>query len=319
MTRWIKNSYIPITIGFVATLMNCSVFFINSSRHPTWVYVADENTRCPTTNAHKHETEVVMFIPSPMHWKERRRPVIKQFLREQWTNKQAVLIFVFGTTTGHQLEHTLDTSNAEQLPGANYIFTKCRDIGDEFDNPNGTSSTTCKVYEACVYISQHYNAKYVWRGADDSYVNLKLFFRIMPLLPKTRLYLGRYRDVSTDKHDNKDLQLDRQPLLQTVFGLFQFGGYMHGEGFVFSYDVAEFIGTLSIPPHQTWCEDVMVGMWLNPFRVTKMDFSAVPGQAYNPPLVTHYMKDIWWDKITQDGTLDKTIAHPILRVDTNPV
>jgi hypothetical protein len=134
-------------------------------------------------------------------------------------------------------------------------------------------------------------------------MNLKGFFRIMPMLPKSRLYLGRYRDVSTNEKDDKELMLSRQPLLQTVFGLFQFGGYMHGEGYVFSYDVAEFIGTLSIPPHQTWCEDVMVGMWLNPFRITKMDYSSIPGIYTRPPLLVHYMKDDWWATIDENGAV----------------
>ena len=64
------------------------------------------------------------------------------------TKKQAVLIFVLGTKTGERLESDIDTSSVRRLDGARYIFTPCRDMGDEWDNPNGTSATTCKVYEA---------------------------------------------------------------------------------------------------------------------------------------------------------------------------
>ena len=303
MVSSLKTAHATIALGVVLTLVNCFAFFV-FARRPTWVYVPDSNPRCPGVGrVQKHETEVVMFVPCPMEWSQRRRFIFNQFMKEQWTERQVVLIFVFGTRTGDRLETALDTSRAELLPGAKYIFTPCRDLGDEFNNPNGTSSTTCKVYEACVHIAQHYTSKYVWRADSDAYMNLKGFFRIMPMLPRSRLYLGRYRDVSTNEKDDKELMLSRQPLLQTVFGLFQFGGYMHGEGYVFSYDVAEFIGTLSIPPHQTWCEDVMVGMWLNPFRITKMDYSSIPGVYTSPPLLVHYMKDDWWATIDENGAV----------------
>jgi hypothetical protein len=227
--------------------------------------------------------------------------VLKQFLREQWTDRQAILIFVLGTKTGEKLELNLDTSSVEQLPGAQYLFTDCRDFGDEPNNPNGTSSTTCKVYEACVHIAQNYKTKYVWRGADDSYVNLKMFFRIMPTLPPERLYMGISRQAQTL---TQDLLLERQPRLRELFGLYQFGSYMAGAAYVFSGDVAEFIGTLEIPPHQTWCEDVMVGMWLNPFRITKLEMTDLPGFMDGPPLFVHYMKKEWWYIIESDGSLN---------------
>ena len=268
-----------------------------------FVYVPDRNPRCPLPMRNRKKVDVVMFVPTPIEWEDRRRPILRQFLREKWTTSQVILIFVFGTKTGERLEKDLDTSVVQQHPGAKYLFTECRDFGDELNNPNGTSSTTCKVYETCVHITKHYQTKYVWRGADDSYINLKLFFRMMPTLPPERLYMGRYRDVSWYTGRDKDLLLERQPRLISVFGLFQFGGYMHGEGYVFSHDVAEFIGTLSIPPHLTWCEDVMVGMWLNPFRITKMDFHTLPGYGNGPPLLVHYMRSEWWYMIEQDGTL----------------
>jgi hypothetical protein len=225
--------------------------------------------------------------------------VLRQFLREGWNSSQAVLIFVFGTRTGERLETELDTSTAEILPGAEYIFTGCRDFGDEPDNPNGTSSTTCKVYEACVHISQHYKARYVWRGADDTYVNLKLFFKMMPLLPVDRLYMGFFRPA-TELFD--DLLLSRQPRLEALFSIYQFGGYMVGSGYVLSSDVVEFIGTLEIPPHLTWCDDVMVAMWLNPFRITKLQVSDLPGYSNGPPLTIHYMRREWWHAIDEEGT-----------------
>ena len=110
-------------------------------------------------------------------------------------------------------------------------------------------------------------ARYVWRGADDSYINLRHFFgTVMPTLPATRRYCGRLRKAT---ELTVDLPLKNQPALLEHFGLVQWGQYMSGMGFMFSFDVADFIASLKIPPHLTWCEDLMVGMWLNPFQVPR--------------------------------------------------
>ncbi len=232
----------------------------------------------------RFKTEVVMFIPTPVPWTERRSYVLKQFLREKWARSQVVLVFVFGTRTGPRLEHEINTSSVEQerVPGVDYFFSPCRDFGDEENNPNGTSSTTCKVFEACKYIVQAYDAEYVWRGADDSYVNLRRFLRDKHALPSTRLFLGHQRRATEPA---PDLQLRAShPRLQELLGIYQFGQYMMGLGYVFSWDVAEFIGTWAIPPHQTWCEDVMVGMWLNPFQIRWVGTGLRYGPALRPPL-----------------------------------
>ncbi len=133
----------------------------------------------------------------------------------------------------------------------------------------------------------------MWRGADDSYVNLKRFLRDKDTMPATRLFLGHHRKADTPM---PDLQLKAlHPRLQELFGIYQFGQYMMGLGFVFSWDVAEFIGTWAIPPHQTWCEDVMVGMWLNPFQISWVG----TGLRY----VYHYMNPALWESIGEDGVL----------------
>jgi hypothetical protein len=261
----------------------------------------------------RFRSQVIMFIPTPITWAERRTHVIKQFQRENWDRSQVVLIFVFGTRAGPQLEEEVNISSAvqEQLPGIDYFYSTCRDIGDEFDNPNGTSSTTCKVYEACKYIARNYEAEYVWRGADDTYVNMKLFFQIKATLPSTRLYMGQLRKPTLA---DTDLLLERQPRLQELFGLHQFGHYMLGMAFVFSWDVAEFVGTLSIPPHQTWCEDVMIGMWLSPFQITFANMEENPELFFHASLINswdhsrkclaaHYMHPHEWESIDENGML----------------
>ena len=78
-----------------------------------FVYVPDRNTRCSKDAWPRKEVDVVMFVPTPIQWGDRRRPVLKQFVREQWTDRQAILIFVLGTKTGERLEYDLDTSAVE--------------------------------------------------------------------------------------------------------------------------------------------------------------------------------------------------------------
>lgn len=261
-----------------------------------------------TVNNNKHNAEVVMFIPSPMQWTDRRNAVYTQFAREKWTQDQVSLMFIIGDRSGEKLADAVDTSNLTEYPLATNVIVRCRDYGDEFNSADDTSGTTCKVYEALKYIVANYEAKYVWRGADDSYVNLRYFFaRVMPTIPTTRLFLGRLRRTDLPQ---TDLLLSLQPNLQKMLGIYQFGQYMHGMGFVFSYDVADFIASLKIPPHLTWCEDVMVGMWLLPFQIAFMDYPdmheplqsgpAEPGKQY---LLIHRMTPEQWGSIDNNGTL----------------
>ena len=268
-------------------------------------------SNCQLVASAREEVEVVMFVPSPVPWEDRRALVTRQFLREGWNRSQIVLIYVFGTRTGERLEYEIDTSGVKRVPGVDYLFTACRDQGDQEDNPNGTSATTCKVYQACVHIAKAFNAQYVWRGADDTYVNLQLFYNdMMAFLPRSRLYMGFTRRADTVQND---ILLSRHPKLQKLFGLYQYGEYQSGSGYLLSGDVAEFIGTVSIPPHQTWCEDVMVGMWLNPFQIQKIHVPDLPGYTiggFNDGVDPtkkivhfHYMQKEMWDRIDDSGVM----------------
>ena len=259
----------------------------------------------------RESVDVGMFVPSPIPWEDRRALVTRQFLREGWNRSQVVLIYVLGTRAGERLETGLDTSGVKRVPGVEYLFTGCRDMGDEPDNPNGTSATTCKVYEACVHIAKTFNARYVWRGADDTYVNLKLFVHdMMGFLPRKRLYMGFFRKAAEIQ---PDLLLSRWPKLQELFSLYQWPGYMSGSGYLLSGDVAEFIGTLKIPPKQTWCEDIMVSFWITPFQITKLHVPDIPGYTIGSAVDgldtakkvvhVHYMERDWWDRIDDDGVI----------------
>jgi hypothetical protein len=168
-------------------------------------------------NEPKFETEVVVFVPSPVPWEDRRRHVYRQYAREGWTDKQVVLLFVFGNRSGANLADSVNVSSVTRYPRAANVVVNCRDFGDELDNPDDTSGTTCKVYKSLQYIAAHYRAKYVWRGADDSFLNLRYFFaRVEPHLPTTRLYFGSLRTAQTIQ---PDLLLSRQPKLESLFGM----------------------------------------------------------------------------------------------------
>jgi hypothetical protein len=138
----------------------------------------------------KTRTHTVVMMPSPMHSGGRRKLVNQQFLRGGWNRSQVVFIYVVGTRTGKSLEEEIPVTYAmrrevlKYRKTVQYLFTQCRDYGDEFNNPNGTSSTTCKVYEGFKYISSTYESQYVWRGADDSYLNLQMWFQVACKLPK---------------------------------------------------------------------------------------------------------------------------------------
>ena len=257
----------------------------------------------------KIKTEVVMFVPSPVPWESRRKAVYTQFEREQWTKEKVILIFIIGNKSGEKLMNVVNTSAVVKYPYASNVIVDCRDQGDEYDNPDDTSGTTCKVYEALKYIVANYESKYVWRGADDSFVNLRYFFlHVEPTIPKSRLYLGRLRRTTSPE---PDLMLSNQPRLQSVFGIYQFGQYMHGMGFLLSYDVADFVASLKIPPHLTWCEDVMVGMWLLPFQITFMDYPGFhepqtfgPAERNRDYLLIHRMTHEQWQQIDENGRLN---------------
>ena len=266
-----------------------------------------------TTAGHKKEVQVVVFVPTPRQWEDRRANVARQFLKERWNDSQAILIFVIGTKTGPRLEYELDSPHpVTHIPGIIYYYAPCRDYGDEFDNPNGTSATTCKVYEGLRYITTKYKAKYVWRSGDDAYLNLKVFFRMLNtpgLVPQSRLYMGWLRSPTLQSPSRtKDLLLSRQPRLRDLYGIHQFGSYMFGMGFCLSWDVAEFIGQLSIPPLQTWAEDVIVGMWLMPFEIDFLNVNNMANyyilnigetepETHRACLLSHYMRQIDWDLI----------------------
>jgi hypothetical protein len=278
---------------FVTVISVSSVFFLASMEiryvltgYEKMTHQHKARSTCIPVSNNGTGPDVVVYVPTPISWTKRRMVVLKQFKRELHLFN-AHLIFVVGTRQGRFLEDEVqgissaieESKRHQDYPRIRYLFTKCRDMGDEPHNPNGTSSTTCKVYEALVHIAAFYKTsppKYVWRGADDAYLDLAVFQQhVLPkLYPQTcRLFLGRLRfPLPTD---DTDLELPaNHPELYALYGLRKFGKYMVGMGYCMSWDVAHFIGASPIPPRLTWIEDVMVSQWLLFYDVDFVDVNS---------------------------------------------
>ena len=89
-----------------------------------------------TSKTEKFRTDVVMFIPSPVQWEDRRKYVYAHFEKEGWKREQVALLFVYGNRTGDSLEYFVDTSMVVKYPMALNIVTGCRDMdyGQEFNS-----------------------------------------------------------------------------------------------------------------------------------------------------------------------------------------
>jgi hypothetical protein len=279
------------------------------------------NNNSKNSNNKLVRTRVVVFIPTKLTSADRRLPVNAQFAREQWSPSEVVVVWIVGTRTGPRLETALDVSAvfAEPHMTADNVMvfaSACRDDGDEPNNANGTSSTTCKFYEGMRFLHEHFDADYAIRGADDAYLNVRRFLTVAPSLPRTALWLGQARDSTR----NFDLSLSKsQPNLARLFGLTHFStNYMLGMGFAFTWDVVRLMGGWNIPPHLTWCEDVMVGMYLNVFQINRVSrpdlFVNRGGSVANrwfldgtygalDVVLLHYIQPEDWANIHNNGTI----------------
>ena len=303
--------YVIISVCIVSLVMQSMCISLSTEYKPVGY-----TPRLTCSSNHTAHIDIIIYIPTPIAWAARRRLVLNQFLRE--SHARVHLLFFFGTKQGPNLELEVDniaSARREAMqhkalhPRVQYIFTECRDYGDEENNPNGTSSTTCKVYEALRYIAHAYKdspPRYIWRGADDSYLDIQLFRdHVMPFIQSCRLFLGRLRFPRPDGSSDLELLPD-QPNLYTLYGLKKFGKYMLGMGFCMSWDVVHFIGTAPIPPRLTWCEDVIVSHWLLFYDVDFVDVRSVDSKvlmfqaggdkydAFYHVLLAHQMSDSQW-------------------------
>ena len=286
----------------------------NSSAHENATRSLVECPVEPPPPPPKHRTDTVLFVPVPLQWEERRQYVHNQFQREGWTDEQVVLFFVMGVPEPGIPNVTVPYARAS------YLHTSCRDEGDPPDRPDILSSTACKTYVAMQHIVQHYEARWVWKVDSDSYLNLRLFYQIVqPALPSmTRIFYGRLR-LSVDRQD--DLLLAHQPRTQALLGLIQFGQYMSGAGFMVSYDVADFIASVKIPPRQVWYEDVMMGLWLAPFEIQFVDggglFHEQSESTVEPGVdhvLVHRVRPEQWNSLDANGRFRSPVYDIYLRI-----
>lgn len=270
----------------------------------------------------KIQTSVVMFIPTPIEWQQRRKIRTKHFISQNWSSDLIHLIYIFGYKTGPSLETNLDLTSiyAESKEYSNfsnihYVYTSCRDFGEEFNNANGTSSTSCKGYQAAKHAIKYYEFDYLWRGSEDAYINFNLFFHsVVPFIKsKQNVFMGRIRTPYLE-NGNTDLQLSRQPELRKVWQIKEFGSYMIGMGFMLSWSVVNLMDKWTIEPHQTWCEDVVFGAWLMPFQIewihsNDYGWYSLPRDEYNSnncnsQLIVHYVQDQDWENMDSSGNLN---------------
>ncbi len=233
-------------------------------------------------DSRKIVTEVVVMMPSPIVWRHRRDLVSMAYHNQRWPGSKVQFLYVIGSKDGPRLEVDLNLTDIYQemnemsyFKNLRYFISSCRDMGDELLNPNGTSGTSCKAYQGFKYAYDNYvSFKYVWRGADDAYINLQFFFhRVMPVLeeqPTSAIYMGLLRRnlfYEGDIHSGDMNIWYLKPHFREVWHTPDFGDYMLGMGFVLSAPVVELLAKWNIEPLQTWCEDVVVGEWLRPFQI----------------------------------------------------
>lgn len=258
-----------------------------------------KRTSCPPTSS--PGPDVVVFIPSAIPRHARRRLLFRQMLPEL---AGAHLFFVFGLDAPSDLLVAAHIE-ARQVGPQHYRFVDCRDSED--DPANGTAA--CKVYQALRHIAAAYAdapPRFVWRSADDTYLDLAVFRRIVaPGLQTCRMLLGRLRFPWPN--NDADLYLHpRYPDLYGLLGLLKFGKHMQPMAYCMTWDVAAFIGAAPIPPRQIWCEDVIVSHWLLFYDVDLADMGeAAPGvrmiradqepiHAGAPLLIAHGMRPRHW-------------------------
>lgn len=323
--EWRARALRFLPLCLVACVLFFVIMFLRYKAFPTLDRLPySKRSTCPAV-APGRTADLVVYIPSPIAWHERRQRVLRQMRRELGNSTH--VFFVFGTLDGPLLERNVTLAAGEKEAAAErdgrvrYLFTPCRDIGDERDNANGTSSTTCKDYQALVHIAHAYAdspPRFVWRGADDAYLDLNVFRRfVAPALQTCRLFFGYLEFPGPFQRIDLDIY-SNQPRLYALLGLKKFGKYMYGMGFCMSWDVVQFIGLAPIPPRLIYPEDVVVSQWLLFHDIDWVDFHDVgqvgmhnldhsptlawlQKQMHNNPsykvLVGHKMSDTQWDAL----------------------
>jgi Galactosyltransferase len=126
------------------------------------------------------------------------------------------------------------------------------------------------------------------------------------------MVVGAPSDRTVSLRRDYDMDLSKMPKLHQLYNMAHFPQYMLGIGYAFSWDVVALIASWTMPPHLTWCEDVMVGMWLNIFPITNINRPdlllnrAMTRRKRVRVILLHYMEERDWPNIADDGTVSLT-------------
>jgi hypothetical protein len=232
-----------------------------SVRAPPEPIAPHNRTGCPPPFA--DGPLVVVFVPSAIARHKQRRI----WLRHAHV---APMFFVIGVHAPAGAVRAVRIEAIQNGP-EHYRFAECDD-----------GALACKAYQALRHIASAYRSappRFVWRIADDQHLDLGTFrWVVAPGLQTCRLLLGRLRFPWHDR--DSDLYLTKD--LYSRLGLLKFGKHMHPMAYCMSWDVAQFIGTASIPPLVSGPEDVLVGHWLLFYDIDFVDVGQTPARITLP-------------------------------------
>ena len=123
-------------------------------------------------------------------------------------------------------------------------------------------SLTQKLLQSFCHLVKKYEFKFVFKGDDDTYVNLELFSSKLVTKNHHKLYWGyfvgnaRIKTLGKWKENNWFL-CDR------------YLPYARGGGYVLSYDLANFLSLNSALLNIYQNEDVSLGVWLSPLNIER--------------------------------------------------
>ena len=157
----------------------------------------------------REKVDIVLVVPNPWPWAERRRAQFEAFLataRRARGAFTAKLIFVMGSESVDGLPARESPDDAPARAHADVLFVTapaCPDAdafvpsrwdGQQF--PPTNSSTTCKVLEGIAVAVERFEFNFLARVGDDAYFRWDYFLRERAAaLPARGLYLGSINSV----------------------------------------------------------------------------------------------------------------------------
>ena len=280
--------------------------------------------------------DIVLAVPSPSGWAERRQDLRRQFRRSQRLLPRgscAVLFFVVGTRAFAGGDGRPPAPPPDAAEG-DVLLADCTDQ----DGPDGTwyptrdSSTTCKVVAALVHAVATHRFHYFARVGDDAFFRFDAFLtRVAPhhLAAGEELAMGSWLLENEHGVPERTAALGGPPGFRASHSL----PYLGGMGYVMSYNVTSALAAVALTPGvglvDAAAEDVMTGLWIaalgrdrlrrvhSPCFHNSAEWAADPtspaGRSqHNLPaactpssLLVHYMNypTRLWDRIGEDGTL----------------